>query len=89
MELDDARDRADLLGFVIFLVPCGPAQGAVPFGLSIVMLAPSGMTAGLMAERLSITESGGPASLADINQLKKQAMTNRMNTRDRMTKRPA
>ena len=87
---DELKERAFLVCLLsLRAAPLGPAQGAVPFLLSTEMLAPSGMTAGLIADLSNSLLLGGPASRSDKNQLNTHAMTKRTKTRVRMTNNPA
>src|SRR6266581_4769265 len=88
-EDEEWNDRIDFGNLASFFVPSGPAQGAVPFLLSIEILAPSGRTAGLIAERLRDESSGLPARRAERNQLNTQAIAKRTRINDMTTINPA
>src|SRR5216683_1943114 len=89
VEEDECNDRIDFGGLEFFFVPSGPAQGAVPYRLSIEILAPSGRTAGLIAGRLKDESSGLPARRVERNQLKMQAIKKRTRISDMTTTSPA
>src|SRR5882757_9260353 len=79
---------ADLCIFgplVTFPAPPPPAtaHGAVPCLLSTLILAPSGMTAGLITRRFKFL--GAATSREDMNQLKTHAMAKRARTMPMMT----